>query len=104
MVLGITFKENCTDVRNTKVIDIIKDLKEYGVVVDVMDPVANKKQVYDQLQINVMQELPKIKYDGVVLAVAHKQFENIKLEPIKKSKNVVYDVKGFPVVHSDHRL
>lgn len=95
LVLGMTFKENCPDVRNTKVIDVIRALKEYSINVDVCDPWAEEDEVLHTYKINSVKELPKKKYDAIVLAVAHNEFEGIDLNSIKKEGAVVYDVKGF---------
>jgi UDP-N-acetyl-D-galactosamine dehydrogenase len=101
LVLGITFKENCPDIRNSKVIDVIRELQEFGVEVDVYDPWADKEEVKREYNIELMEngELRIENYDGVVLAVAHKEFRKVesKIKEIK-SKNitlVVYDIKGF---------
>ena len=94
LVLGITFKENCPDIRNTKAIDVINNLHSYGATVDIYDPWASPSEVKDEYKLKTSQELPKIKYDGVVLAVSHKEFENINLKELIKKGGIVYDVKG----------
>ena len=95
LILGITFKENCPDVRNTKVVDVIKALKEYSVNVDVYDPWADQKEVLETYNINSNKDLPNKKYDGIILAVAHEEFRGLDLTSVKKDDAVVYDVKSF---------
>ena len=95
LILGFTFKENCPDVRNTKVIDIYKALKEYNVNITVFDPWANPEAVRREYGIDVVNELPKAeKFDACIAAVAHRQFETLSIEPILKPKHVIFDVKG----------
>jgi UDP-N-acetyl-D-galactosamine dehydrogenase len=95
LVLGITFKENCPDVRNTKVIDIIRHLKDYKVDVDIYDPWASPHEVMEEYGISTVQELPQDhKYNVVVLAVAHKQFDYQTIKKLCTDKCVVFDVKA----------
>ena len=97
LVLGITFKENCPDIRNSKVIDIIKELKTFGCRVDVYDPWAEKEEVKNEYGINMLGCLEEIKnktYEGVLLAVAHDQFKELDFHSIHTNGTVVYDVKG----------
>jgi UDP-N-acetyl-D-galactosamine dehydrogenase len=96
LVLGITFKENCPDVRNTKVVDIIKEFESYKANITVYDPWANCKQVKDEYDINCLDELPLNKsYDAIILAVSHQKFLEIDLKSLLKSTGVLYDVKGI---------
>ncbi|MGI9527951.1 MAG: nucleotide sugar dehydrogenase [Weeksellaceae bacterium] len=95
LVLGFTFKENCPDVRNTKVIDVINSLRSYSTDVTIFDPWANPKEVQHEYQINTVQELPKDKFDAIVLAVSHKEFKELNLDELKAENAVVYDVKSF---------
>lgn len=95
LILGITFKENCPDIRNTKVVDVIHTLKDYGTKVDIYDPWANSTEVEYEYGLTSYQYLPAKKYDAIILAVAHKKFKEIDLKKIKSSLAVVYDVKGF---------
>ncbi len=104
LILGITFKENCPDIRNTKVIDIINQLKEYGVETFVHDPCANIDEVYDQYGINLHEAIPNQKFDGIIIAVAHKNFKEINFKEIKKEKSVLLDVKGILGDVSDYKL
>ncbi len=95
LVLGITFKENCPDVRNTKVIDIIKHLQAYHIHVDVYDPWANPAAVTDEYGIATLEQLPEgCYYDAVVLAVAHKQFGYEMIKKVCNNKCVLFDVKS----------
>jgi UDP-N-acetyl-D-galactosamine dehydrogenase len=104
LILGITFKENCPDVRNTKIIDVIKSLKEYGTNVNVFDPWANADEVRKEYNINLMTELSSRKFDGVVLGVAHNEFMNIELNNFTNKKSIIYDVKGVLGNKSDGNL
>lgn len=104
LVLGITFKENCPDVRNTKVVDVIKNLQEYGTNVTVYDPLANPEEVKHEYGLETLQELPAEKYDAVVLAVAHKEFLSIDFDKLKNGQTVVYDVKGVLGDKCDKKL
>jgi UDP-N-acetyl-D-glucosamine/UDP-N-acetyl-D-galactosamine dehydrogenase len=94
LMLGITFKENCPDIRNTKAIDIYHELKTYDLNVDIYDPWANPEEVRHEYGISSYNKRPDTKYDAVILAVAHKTFESLPIESIKKEKAVVYDVKA----------
>lgn len=105
LILGFTFKENCPDVRNTKVIDIIKTLREYNVNVTIHDPWANPEIAQREYGVEVKSVLPTARFDAIVLAVAHKEYEGIDLVPLQADKAVVYDVKSFLPPHSyDQRL
>ena len=105
LMLGITFKENCPDIRNTKAIDIYHELKTYNLNVDVYDPWASADEVNHEYGITSLTALPKIQYDAIILAVAHKTFESIPLDSIKKTNAVVYDVKAVLPKHTiDGRL
>jgi len=94
LVLGITFKENCPDVRNTKVIDVIKNLQDFGSEVTVYDPWANSLEVKSEYHIETVREMPQNKFDGIVLAVAHREFLTIDFEKHLKNNGIIYDVKG----------
>ncbi|MBP6237107.1 MAG: nucleotide sugar dehydrogenase [Saprospiraceae bacterium] len=105
LMLGITFKENCPDIRNTKAIDIYHELKTYNLNVDVYDPWASADEVNHEYGITSLTALPEIQYDAIILAVAHKTFESISLDTIKKINAVVYDVKAVLPKHTiDGRL
>lgn len=94
LVLGITFKENCPDIRNSKVIDLIRELKSYGTDVEVYDPQADAAEVKHEYGLTLTATLHK-KYAAIVLAVSHKEFHTIDWSAIKSDKTIVYDVKGF---------
>lgn len=104
LMLGVTFKENCPDVRNTKIVDVIAALEDYGVKVVVYDPWANPKEVAHEYGIESNTELPATKFDAVVLGVAHNEFLNIDLEALKKENAIIYDVKGVISGKADSRL
>jgi len=94
LVLGITFKENCPDIRNSKVADVVNELKSFGTNVDIYDPHASAKEVKHEYGFNLISSLSK-KYHAVVLAVSHDEFKSLPWDKIKDSNTVVYDVKGF---------
>lgn len=94
LILGFTFKENCPDTRNTRVIDVVKELAEFGVTVEVYDPHADKTEVEEEYGIQLVDQ-PNGKYEGIMLAVSHTEFENFSLDTYKKENAIVYDVKAF---------
>jgi UDP-N-acetyl-D-galactosamine dehydrogenase len=94
LILGITFKENCPDVRNTKVVDLINNLNEYRVKTTVFDPWASPEEVQHEYNIKTTQQKPTDTYDVVVLAVAHEQFMKMDFSSFKHEKTLVYDIKG----------
>lgn len=95
LILGFTFKENCPDVRNTKVIDIYKALKEYNVNITVYDPWANPEVVKHEYGIEVINKLPEEKADAAILAVAHNELKTVDIVSLVKEKHIIYDVKGI---------
>ncbi|MGX1024549.1 nucleotide sugar dehydrogenase [Psychroflexus sp. MBR-150] len=104
LVLGITFKENCPDVRNTKVVDVVKQLSEYETNVTIYDPWAHPEEVQHEYHLDSCKELPNQQYDAIVLCVAHDKFQNIDFDKLKKPNAVVYDVKGVLGEKSDAKL
>ena len=95
LILGVTFKENCPDIRNSKVADVYNELKEFGLDVDVYDYEADPKEVSHKYRINLIEKITE-RYDGILLAVSHINFSTINIESLKKDYNsVVYDLKGF---------
>ena len=94
LILGITFKENCPDVRNTKIVDVVTALSDYGIELDIYDPWANPESVMHEYGIVTTNKLPTEKYDAIVLAVSHDEFLKLDLSTLKKEKAIVYDVKG----------
>jgi UDP-N-acetyl-D-galactosamine dehydrogenase len=105
LVLGITFKENCPDIRNTRVVDIVSELQQFGMQVDVFDPWAEPDQVREEYGINLASE-PGSGYHAVVLAVAHEQFASVRRQDLGLAANgVIYDTKAFwPRGEVDGRL
>ena len=95
LMLGITFKENCPDVRNTKIVDVIRSLESYGIKVTTFDPWALPEEVKHEYKLDTTNTLPNIKFDAIVLGVAHKEFTSLNLDNNKKDKAIVYDVKGI---------
>ena len=104
LVLGITFKENCPDVRNTKVVDVIKNLKEYGVEITIYDPLANPSEVKHEYDLETVNKLPEGQFDSIVLTVAHKEYLDLDLNSLKNNGAVVYDVKGVLGDKCDRKL
>jgi UDP-N-acetyl-D-galactosamine dehydrogenase len=96
LILGFTFKENCPDVRNTKVLDIIKELNTYQVEITIVDPLANAYEVIEEYNIVMQSNIPENeKFDSIILAVAHSNFINIKIHDYLKPNSVLFDVKGI---------
>jgi len=95
LILGITFKENCPDTRNTKVIDIYRELKSYDAEVDVYDPWANKEQVKKDFDIDLKESIENEKYNGIVLAVGHREFKSLDFKDLSSEKVVIYDTKAI---------
>jgi UDP-N-acetyl-D-galactosamine dehydrogenase len=104
LMLGITFKENCPDVRNTKIVDVIAALEDYGIKVTTYDPWANPAEVKHEYGIESLTALPESKFDAIVFGVAHNEFLNIDLDSLKKDTAIVYDVKGIVAEKADNRL
>jgi len=104
LVLGITFKENCPDIRNTRITDIIDELVDYGCDVSVYDPVANAVDVVREYKLNVVSS-PEGQYDAIILAVAHNEFKHLSVHKLVKKNHVIFDVKSFLPKHlCDERL
>jgi len=97
LVLGITFKENCPDIRNTRVIDVVSELKKYHLNVDIYDSWAKEEEVQKEfnLQLHTKMDTLKNNYDAIIIAVAHSEFANLKIEDMLAEKSVVFDVKSF---------
>ena len=94
-ILGFTFKENCPDVRNTRVIDIYNELRDFNLDVDVYDPNADSKEVAMTYKIDLISDLIAENYDAIIVAVAHKEFLLLDWERIRENVGVVFDVKGI---------
>jgi UDP-N-acetyl-D-galactosamine dehydrogenase len=95
LMLGITFKENCPDVRNTKIVDVVAALADYGISIDIFDPWASPEEVAHEYNYQVSNVLPNAKYDAIVLGVAHKEFADLSLDSLKTNNGIIYDVKGI---------
>lgn len=93
MILGITFKENCPDIRNTRVIDVIRELEDFNVKVDVYDPWANSEEVKDEFNISLKEDFKQEEYDGIILAVAHSEFKNLTIS--NGNSSVWFDIKSY---------
>jgi len=105
LILGITFKENCPDIRNTKVVDIHKELLSYNASVDIYDPWANKAAVKEVYSINLIEELDLSLYQAIILSVAHTEFEQIDFNNLKKKDLVIFDTKAvIDLENTDARL
>ena len=104
LILGVTFKENCPDVRNTRVVDVVKNLKSYGTNITVFDPWAKPEEVMHEYNIETVQVKPEGQYDAVVLAVSHNEFLKINLRDYLRPSGILYDVKGVLKEKVDGRL
>ena len=94
LILGFAFKENCPDYRNTKVIDIINELKSYNINITIVDSWVNKSDVEKEYKINIENKIPKKSYDSVLVAVSHDEYKKMDLKQHLLKKHVIYDVKG----------
>ncbi len=108
LVLGITFKENCPDIRNSKVVDVVRELEKYGAAVDIYDPWADAAECRHEYGLRLTRSLKPGRYDAAVLAVGHKEFQELGVAHVHRlcrKNHVVYDVKqSFPAAHVDGRL
>lgn len=108
LVLGLAFKENCPYLHNTKVIDIIAELNEYGIRVDVYDPWIDSREAEREYSLRPVSLAPQSRYDGVILAVAHREFDDLGPEGVRafgRPEHVLYDLKHIlPLDASDLRL
>lgn len=96
LVLGITFKENCPDIRNSGVVSVINRLNEFGLKTIIFDPLADIQEVKKEYNLDIKQSVPVEKFDAIILTVAHDQFKNLNIDSLKSSENtVIYDVKGI---------
>ncbi|MEC8904218.1 MAG: Vi polysaccharide biosynthesis UDP-N-acetylglucosamine C-6 dehydrogenase TviB [Pseudomonadota bacterium] len=96
LIMGLTFKENCPDLRNTKVIDIVNELKEYNITVDIVDPWCSSEEAQHEYGVSTMTSAEEGMYDGIVLAVGHQEFKDLGAEAIRKfgkQSHVLYDLK-----------
>jgi len=104
LVLGITFKENCPDVRNTGAVEVIRQLEEYGTNVTIHDPWASPDEVKAEYGMKLHTKMPEGKFDAIVLTVAHKEYKNMVLRDVLAQQGVLYDVKGFITEETQGRL
>ena len=104
LMLGITFKENCPDVRNTKIVDVVAALVDYGILVTIYDPWANPAEVAHEYKLETSTAFPKQKFDAVVLGVAHKIFLDMNLSSLQNENSILYDVKGVIKDEVDGKL
>ncbi len=104
LMLGITFKENCPDVRNTKIVDVVAALADYGILVTIYDPWANPAEVAHEYKLKTSTALPKQKFDAVVLGVSHLDFNNLNFDDLLAEKSILYDVKGVIKDEVDGKL
>nr|WP_315161289.1 nucleotide sugar dehydrogenase [uncultured Flavobacterium sp.] len=104
LMLGITFKENCPDVRNTKIVDVVAALADYGITVIIYDPWANPAEVKYEYNLETSTTLPNEKFDAVVLGVAHKEFLDLDLVSLQNDNSLLYDVKGILDIAVDGKL
>ena len=105
LILGFTFKEDCPDVRNTKVIDIVRELETYGIQVDIHDPWANEQEVQHEYGVQSSKTITEGSYEAVILAVAHKEFMSMEMMDLIQKSGVIYDVKGvLNALEIDSRL
>ena len=108
LIMGLTFKENCPDIRNTRIVDIVEELKTYGVSVDVYDPWVNSAEAFEEYAIRPINQPGPGKYDAMILAVAHQEFREMPIDEIRalgKAQSIIYDLKYlFPADQTDARL
>jgi len=107
LVLGITFKENCPDIRNSRAIDVVRELQDYQMNVDVYDPWASKEEVKEEYGLDLLSDIKdsNVKYDAVLAVVAHKEFKDLDIDKYTNDNALIYDVKAiYPKEKSDLRL
>ena len=104
LLLGITFKENCPDVRNTKIVDVIHALTDYGITVTVYDPWASPEDVAHEYNLAITNKLPNQTFDALVLGVAHNEFKTLDFAGLRKELSILYDVKGILGAQADGKL
>jgi UDP-N-acetyl-D-galactosamine dehydrogenase len=95
LILGITFKENCPDIRNTKVLDMFTELNDFGVNVDIYDPHAIQEEVKNEFNIQLLTSIGTKKYHAIILAVSHDEFLNIDYKKLRQNKSVIFDIKSY---------
>ncbi|MEJ2006135.1 MAG: UDP binding domain-containing protein, partial [Cyclobacteriaceae bacterium] len=95
LVLGITFKENCPDIRNSRVIDVVRELKGFGAKIHVVDPMADPEEVKAEYGIELVEDITGKTFNAIILAVGHDSFHSLDLTKISNGNSVIYDIKGF---------
>jgi UDP-N-acetyl-D-glucosamine/UDP-N-acetyl-D-galactosamine dehydrogenase len=95
LILGITFKENCPDIRNSRVVDVIREMQSFGTQVDIYDPHADEKEVMHEYGLPLVKNISNKKYDAIIVTVSHQEFSDLNWSQMKHEKTVIYDVKGF---------
>ena len=104
LMMGITFKENCPDVRNTKIVDLIRAFEDYGIKVSIFDPWANPEEVLLEYGLVTIKEKPVTTFDGIVLGVAHQEFLSMDINSFRNKNSILYDVKGVLGSQADGKL
>lgn len=104
LMLGITFKENCTDSRNSKIVEVIQYLKEYGIHITTFDPWANPEKVKEEFDLDIATVLPEEKFDAIIVGVAHQVFLDLDYPSLMKENAIIYDVKGLLPFEVDGQL
>jgi UDP-N-acetyl-D-galactosamine dehydrogenase len=98
LIMGISFKENCPDIRNSKIIDLYKFIAREGISVDIYDPIVNPKELKKMYKLKLVKKIYKNTYDGIIIAVRHLEFKNLGLRKIKnfcKKKSIIFDLKSL---------
>ena len=103
LILGITFKENCPDIRNTGVVGVVRRLNEFGLDTTIYDPWANPSEVMREYNLQSFDKLSNENFDAIILAVAHHEFKSLRFDDLTKPETIIYDVKGF-LENSTHNL
>jgi UDP-N-acetyl-D-galactosamine dehydrogenase len=104
LMLGITFKENCPDVRNTKIVDVVSALQEYGIQVSIYDPWAKTDEVWHEYQLKTINTVPENTFDAIVLGVAHQEFFDLDFSKLRNENSIIFDVKGVLTIQVDGKL
>ncbi len=104
LMLGFTFKENCPDVRNTKIVDVVSALKDYGIQVSIYDPWAKTDEVWHEYQLKTVNKVPENTFDAIVLGVAHQEFFDLDFSKLRNENSIIFDVKGVLTIQVDGKL
>ena len=95
LILGITFKENCPDVRYTKIVDVISSLESYGIRVTIYDSWSSPEEVMHEYKMVTSKQVPNMKFDAIILGMAHNEYLTFEIDSLKRDKSIIYDVKGI---------